>query len=56
MGTVEDVKDTFIGWYTDHKEVDRITAWALKAGRRVLRVQLLENSTNTYLVEISYAD
>jgi hypothetical protein len=60
MGTVEEMKaleDTsFIGWYSGHREVDRITAWALKAGRRVLRVQLLENSTNTYLVEISYAD
>jgi len=59
MGTVE-VKDlidaTYIGWYSGHKEVDRVCNWAIKAGRQVLRVQLLEESTNTYLVEISRAD
>jgi hypothetical protein len=57
MGTVENVKDlqdvSFVGWYYGHREVDRITSWALKTGKRILRVQLLENSINTYLVEIS---
>jgi hypothetical protein len=55
MGTVEQVKEledtTCIGWYNGLKEVDRVTNWILKTGKRVLRIQLLEDSTNTYLVE-----
>ena len=50
MGTVEE-KTTQIGWYNSPQEVDRITKWILKTGKRVLRIQLLENSINTYLVE-----
>ena len=51
MGTVEEVKDTFIGWYNGPQEVDRITKWVLKSGKRILRIQLLEKSSNIYLVE-----